>query len=92
MFWRSHKGTESDAGYSVKLLGRAGLIYTEGSKSVRIDSEILMGPDALVVYSKSIKNWDKRSGGEAIDDKTRDRIINNIRKVCAFEGFGIEVD
>jgi hypothetical protein len=33
---------ESDEGFSVEVLGRTGLLYTEGARSLQIDSEILL--------------------------------------------------
>jgi hypothetical protein len=35
---------ESDQGFAVEVLGRVGLRYTEGSHSLFVDSEVLVGP------------------------------------------------
>jgi hypothetical protein len=47
---------QSDEGFSVEVLGRTGLLYTEGSKSLHIDSEVLVGPTDLLVYTNSIRS------------------------------------
>jgi hypothetical protein len=82
---------ESDTGYSVEVLGRTGLRYVEGTKSMSIDSEALTGPDGLMVYRSSIRAWDLPSSQEPIDEATRDRILDNIRRAFRFRGFDIQV-
>jgi hypothetical protein len=83
---------ESDQGYSVEVLGRVGLKYTEGEKSLTVDSEVLMGPSGMVVYKSSIRQWDPPHSNQAIDKATRERIIDNIRAAFHFKGYEIEVD
>jgi hypothetical protein len=82
---------QSDEGFSVEVLGRTGLIYTEGSRSLHISSEVLAGPHGLVIYRDSIKSWDSPHGMKTIDEATRDAIIENIRRAFRFDGFEIEV-
>ncbi len=84
---------ESDEGFSVEVLGRTGINYTEGSKTMFIDSEVLMGPSGMVVYKDSIKNWQKPyDNSELIDVKKRDEIMENIRQAFLFQGFEIEFE
>jgi len=82
---------ESDEGFSVEIVGRAGLLYTEGDKSLRVDSEVLTGSSGLVVYKKSIRAWAPPRDNEAIGDDKRDTIIENIRRAFCFRGFKIKV-
>lgn len=82
---------QSDAGYSVEILGRTGLLYTEGSKSIHIDSEVLAGPSGLVIYKGSIIAWDSPNNKETIDEKKRDIIIENIQQAFRFRGLEISV-
>lgn len=81
---------ESDEGFSVEILGRVGILYTEGEKSVNIDSEILTG-ETIAVSKVSIKSWNPPNDREIIDDNKRDLIIENIRRALNFKGVGIYV-
>jgi len=82
---------ESDEGFAVEVLGRTGLRYTEGPKSLRIDSEVLSGPHGMAVYKSSIKAWDPPYNDESIDTVKRDEIVENVRRAFRFQGFDIEV-
>jgi hypothetical protein len=82
---------DNDAGFSVEMLGRTGLRYVENAKAVRIDSEVLAGPNGLAIYSSSITHWDPPHSAEAIDEETKRRIVENIRAAFCFRGFDIEV-
>jgi hypothetical protein len=82
---------QSDEGFSVEVLGRAGLLYTEGSKTLDIDSEILAGPSGLVIYTNSIRSWNPPYDTETIDESKRDAIVDNIRRAFRFQGFEIEI-
>jgi hypothetical protein len=81
---------ESDEGFSVEVLGQTGLSYSEGTKTLRVDSEVLgPGPRALVVFTNSIKRWDAPHDTKSIDDASKKRIVDNIRR--AFEFRGLEI-
>jgi hypothetical protein len=81
---------ESDAGYSVEVLGRTGIQYCENDRSMKIDSEVLMGPNAMVVYSYSFSSWLPPHQAELVDDATKARIAENLR--AAFRFRGVEID
>lgn len=49
---------ESDAGFSVEVLGRTGMKYREGEKALSVDSEVLAPGKGLAIFSDSIKEWD----------------------------------
>jgi hypothetical protein len=80
----------SDEGFSVEVLDRTGLLYTEGSKSVGIDSEVLVGPSGLVIYTDSISAWNPPHDHETIDGSKRDAIVENIRR--AFRHRELEIE
>jgi hypothetical protein len=82
---------ESDEGFSVEVLGRTGVRYTEGARTLLVDSEVLMTPAGLVLYPSSISTWDAPADGDAIDDKTRRTIVDNIRRAFRFRGLEIAV-
>ena len=82
---------ESDEGFSVEVLGRAGLLYIEGTKKLEVDSEVLAGPSGIVIYQNSIKSWNPPYDNELIDENERNRIVDNIRRAFRFQGFEIQV-
>lgn len=68
-------------GYAVKLTGRAGLIYTDGSRTMHIDSELLSGPDFdIVIFEDSLKNWDPPFAAEPVSEAEIAQIRKNISK------------
>jgi hypothetical protein len=75
----------STEGFSVRVLGRTGLLYQEGERSMWIDSEVLATPRTIATSKDSIKHWDTPDDG-LIDDVARDRIADNMKR--AFEGCG----
>lgn len=79
---------ESDDGFSFEVLGRTGVRYAERGRAITIDSEVLAGPNGLVLYTDSMKRWDD---GEAVDDATRQRIMGNARAAFRFRGLEIQI-
>ena len=82
---------ESDHGFSVEVLGRTGLRYTEHDKSMKINSEALAGPSGLALYSDSIKQWDAPHEKENIDEEKKRKIIENIREAFLFRDIEIQI-
>lgn len=82
---------ESDEGYMVEILGRTGVMYIEGQRRLFIDSEILLGPSGMAIYTNSIKAWEPPFSDEEIDGSKKMSIIENIRRAFRFEGFEIHV-
>ncbi len=92
MFTLSDTNTvTSDEGFSVTVLGRTGLLYVEGNRVLRIDSEVLAGPAGMAVYSRSIRAWDAPHDGTPIDDAMRARVLENVRAAFKFWGNDIDV-
>jgi hypothetical protein len=82
---------ESDEGFSVEVLGRTGVRYIEGPRTVFVNSEVLVGSPPLVIYPSSITRWDPPYDAEVIDSAARDRIVDNIRRAFRFRGYEIAV-
>lgn len=80
---------KSDEGFSVQVLGQAGLRYQQGGRSLRISSEVLASPHGVVVYQSSIQRWEE--GNESIGDEERRSIVDNIRRAFAFRRIKVEV-
>ena len=75
---------ESDKGFSIEVLGRTGMKYREGSRSMFIDSEVLSSGHGIAIIPGSIKRWDPPHNSEAVDSRKREEIITNIREALAF--------
>jgi hypothetical protein len=80
---------ESSAGFSVSVLGRVGLRYQEGDRSIRINSEVLAAPRGIVMLKDSIKYWEGPNPGK-VSDADLDRIVSNVKR--AFEACGYELE
>lgn len=76
----------------MQVLGRAGLLYREGERQLYIRSELLLGPTAQVIYTRSIKAWEPPFQQEDIDASNKEQIIDNIRRAFRWTGYEIEVD
>jgi hypothetical protein len=81
----------SDEGYTVAVLGRTGVKYTEGERSLVIDSELLAGPSGILLYASTISAWAAPYHEEHIDPDTRSQILLNIRRAFEIQGFDILV-
>ena len=75
----------SDSGFSVEVLGRTGLRYTEGDRTMLIDSEVL-ARHGLALYSSSLRRWEPPNDSLPIDEDERNRIVENIRQAFMFNG------
>jgi hypothetical protein len=69
----------STAGFSVRVLGRTGMRYTEGPRSVWIDSEVLATPATIAMDKESIRFWEGDDPDE-VSSAERDRIATNIKR------------
>ena len=88
MFTRRVNLIESDEGFSVEVLGRTGIRYTEHGRSMLIDSEVLTTAN-IAVYPKRMR-WDGARAAH-ITAEERDRIIGNVRRAIRFAGHDIEL-
>ncbi|RPJ24071.1 MAG: hypothetical protein EHM33_19005 [Chloroflexi bacterium] len=81
---------ESDEGFSVKV-EMTRLVYTEGPKTLYIDSEILASPGNIGIWKESIRNWEPPYSHERIDKNKHDAIVDNIRRAFHWKGESISV-
>lgn len=65
-------------GFRVRLLGRAGMRYREGKKTMAIDSEMLVGEFDYVVYTDSIRAWLPPHDAEIVTPEEKERIRKNV--------------
>jgi hypothetical protein len=82
---------QSDAGFSVEVLGRTGLRYVEQGKTAIVDSEVLAKPGAIAVYRDSLKGWEPPDGALVLADGDRERIMANIKRAFTAMGYEAQV-
>ena len=81
---------ESSAGFSVRVLVRTGMQYTESERSVRIDSEVLATPRAIAMFKETIRAWEGPDPGE-VSAAERDRITGDIKRAFDARGYDLQV-
>ncbi len=83
---------ESDEGFEVEIAGPSRVRYAERGRRMEIESELLLGPEPLVLYASSIRGWFPPHQHETITAVNRDRIVDNIRRAIRSKGLEIKVD
>jgi hypothetical protein len=81
---------ESSDGFSVEVLGRAGLKYVENDHVMMIYSEVV-ATEGIAIWKRTIVKWEPPYEAEVIDSQRRDTILNNIKKAFEFRGTRIQV-
>ena len=83
-FRRTWRGEiRSSQGFSVRIIGKTGLLYAQGDASWRFNSEVMAGPGVnVVLYADSIPN-----------DAGLDRVVvvTNIERAFLFAGWHLMV-
>jgi hypothetical protein len=84
---------ECEEGFSVEVLGRTGIRYREGERTMSVDSELLSSasPAGIAVWKNSIVRWLPPFENETISEAKRLTILENIRRAIQFAGDDIEV-
>ena len=82
---------ESDSGFSVEVLGRTGMRYVEGERSMFVDSEVLAKPGAMALWAETIRGWDPPHDAEVLGPDDRSRILENIRRAFESQGYELQV-
>jgi hypothetical protein len=76
---------ESDEGYSVEPLGRTGIRYQEGPRTMHVYTEFCL-PTGIAIWSKSVKAWQAPYEREVLSQADVERILRNICAVVDFTG------
>jgi len=79
----------SSEGFTVRVLGRTGMRYAEGDRTLWIDSEVLAAPHGIVMYPESMKYWEP--SGDAVAPEDRTRVVSNTQRAFAACGHELEV-
>lgn len=81
---------QASSGFSLEVLGRTGLRYTEGDHSMFIDSEVLAPPSGIVIYKDTIHTWQAPHDAELLPESARTRILENV--IAALRSQDVPVD
>ncbi|MCY2958978.1 MAG: hypothetical protein NTY35_02345 [Planctomycetota bacterium] len=74
----------SDAGFSVEVLGRTGMLYREGERVMKVGSEAGPPGMGMSIWATTIKAWRPPFDTEPISAEKREEIIRNIGEAIAF--------
>jgi hypothetical protein len=77
--------------HAVKVLGRTGLRYTEGERSMFVDSEMLARPNGIAVYRESLSRWDPPYEADTLSEGDRERILASIVAALRLQGLDVDI-
>lgn len=78
--------------FKLKITGRAGLLYQEGKRLMKIDSEMLVGPTYdIIVYTDSIRQWEPPFQKDRLDENEKNRILQNVRSDLEKNGYKVDM-
>ena len=72
----------------VTILGRSGMRYREGTRTLFVDGEMLTGKSDFIIYLGSVQAWDDNVN---VTDQDRARILANIQTVFRLHGLSLTV-
>lgn len=81
----------SRRGFSVGVLDRSKLLYSEDDRYLVVEIELLVGQVLLAVYSDSIDHWQPPYETEEIEEQEKNRILNNLERAFAYDGAKIAI-
>jgi len=90
--WLNKQGVQSDEGFAVQCVGRFTAEYREGSKvmEVEIEDGFFNGKPCVNVSRGAFASWRGQSATLSRDDQ--DRIADNFRRACEFQGLSVVFD
>lgn len=84
------KDAKDKEGRSVKILGRAGILYEDKSGQYYINSEMLVGPEFdLVIYSDDVSVHNNNS--DLVTEKKKKEIIFHTLSLLTAKGIKVDV-
>jgi hypothetical protein len=82
---------ESDEGFSVEVLGRTGMKYREGDRSLSLYSEVLATGYGIAIWTRTISQWDPPHDGEPIGPEKKAVIVDNIKRAMEFRKAPLQI-
>lgn len=80
----------STEGFSVRVLGRTGMRYVEGSRSVGIDSEVLATPGAMMMNPASMR-VQEGPDSEPVTSGEQQRVVENVTRALQARVYELQV-
>jgi hypothetical protein len=81
----------SSLGFSVSLVGRSRIVYTEGDKTLNVSAEMLVGDVDFIIYAETVRRWEPPFDSEVISADEMKRIMDNIGAAFDFMGITYEL-
>lgn len=90
--WLNKQGVQSDEGFALQFVGRFIAEYREGSKvmEVEIEDGFIDGKPAVNVSLGAFKSW--RDDPSTLSKDNQNRIAENFRRACEFQGVSVAFD
>jgi hypothetical protein len=88
---RANKVISHD-GFMVEIVGARGLRYSEGRRTVDVDSEFWAGERGVTIFAHSVRSWTGGEGVAAVSQPEVERIVRNIVAALGFDGYSTEVN
>lgn len=83
---------ESDAGFSIEILGRTGIEYRELDRVLFIESEILMTDvPTVAIWKDHIRTWKPPHANEQIGEEVRTEILKRISAALKWRNIQVEI-
>jgi hypothetical protein len=82
----------SHDGYMVEIVGARGLRYSEGRRTIEVDSEAWGGERGMTIFAHSVRSWTDAEGATAVSGPDVERVVRNIVAALSFDGYSAEVN
>lgn len=82
---------ESDEGYGFEVLSMTLMRYFEGSRSMRIQCEVLSKPWTVALHADDIRGWSAPDQQRPVTTADRERILLRLQGMFGFQGATLEV-
>jgi hypothetical protein len=83
---------ESDAGFSIEILGRVGMEYKEGDKIMFVESEIgISDTPTIAIWQDELRTWKPPYDKEVLTDLRRMEILKNICSLLKWRNIQVEI-
>jgi hypothetical protein len=83
------KEAKDKEGLSIRILGRAGMLFQDHNDMYFIDTEMLTGNVDFVIFSDGIRHGS--ATGDIVSEEKRNEIISTVKKMLQADGIKVEV-
>ena len=82
----------SHDGFVVEIVGARGLRYSEGHRTIEVDSELWGADRGMTIFAHSVRSWTSAEGATVVSQPDVERIVRNIVAAVSFGGYSAEVN